>query len=282
MDDERSHCKTAVINSDVIVVGGYGDTCGNGCRYSVEHFKIHKRDLFMGRKVKPWSYKADPLNENFVVFDKREHCCISSFKQNYMIGGWKPYQYLNNEFINSCFVYNLKLDRWSQIAGMNKKRSDAACTVFEGKIVVSGGQNNKLIYKSEVDLSSVEAYDYFENKWTYLSDMNEERCQHALVSMGNKMFVIGGYKKSTCEFFDSLSRKFCFLKTSSYFTPNMRYFQAMCIDNRIVIFGEVFSKILGSIRKKVFTYNDETSEWKLIDISFLKYKTGLSCVKYYE
>ena len=119
----------------VIVVGGYGDTCGNGCRYSVEHFKIHKRDLFMGRKVKPWSYKADPLNENFVVFDKREHCCISSFKQNYMIGGWKPYQYLNNEFINSCFVYNLKLDRWSQIADMNKKRGDAACTVLKVKLL---------------------------------------------------------------------------------------------------------------------------------------------------
>ena len=45
--------------------------------------------------------------------------------------------------------------------------------------------------------TSVETYDYYENKWTYLPDMIESRCDHASVSMGNKMFVIGGSYTST-------------------------------------------------------------------------------------
>ena len=36
----------------------------------------------------------------------------------------------------------MKRDRWSQIADINENRDDAACTVYEGKIVVSGGWNN--------------------------------------------------------------------------------------------------------------------------------------------
>ena len=89
---------------------------------------------------------------------------------------------------------------------MKQYRDFAACTVFEGKIVVTGGTDNR--YK----LNSVEAYDYYENKLTYLPEMIERRYYHASVSMGNKMFVIGGEKTPSCEAFDCLSRKFTALK----------------------------------------------------------------------
>ena len=42
----------------------------------------------------------------------------------------------------------------------------------------------------------------------YIPDMVEERSSHAAVSVSNKMFVIGGYKNTNCEIFDSCSRKF--------------------------------------------------------------------------
>ena len=54
----------------------------------------------------------------------------------------------------------------------------------------------------------VEAYDYYENKWTYLPDMIDKRYKHAAVSMGNKLFVIGWSYTTNCEVFDSYSRKF--------------------------------------------------------------------------
>ena len=39
--------------------------------------------------------------------------------------------------------------------------------------------------------------------------MNEGRSGHASVSMGNKMFVIGGLEKCTCEMFHF----YCYIKT---------------------------------------------------------------------
>ena len=48
----------------------------------------------------------------------------------------------------------MKYETWTKIADMNEHRKCAACTVYEGKIVVTGGIRLKL----------VEAYDYYENK----------------------------------------------------------------------------------------------------------------------
>ena len=106
--------------------------------------------------------------------------------------------------ITNLYLYNFKNDHWIEKAQMKQNRDFAACTVFEGKIVVTGGTDNW--YK----LNSVEAYDHYENKWTYLPDMIERRYYHDSVSMGNKMFVIGGgYTDGLgCEVFDSFSRKF--------------------------------------------------------------------------
>ena len=92
------------------------------------------------------------------------------------------------------------------------------------------------------------------------------------------MFVIGGYRNSTCEIFDSYSRTFCYIKTCSDFPNNMGYFQAVCIGNCITIFGEVRRKN----ETNMFTYNDETGEWKIIDCSFSNKRLGFSCVKYHE
>ena len=38
--------------------------------------------------------------------------------------------------------------------------------------------------------------------------MIKERWYHAVVSMGDKMFVIAGDETTNCEVFDSFSRKF--------------------------------------------------------------------------
>ena len=96
--------------------------------------------------------------------------------------------------------------------------------------------------------------------------------------MGSKMFVIGGYTKSTCEIFDGYSRKFCYIKTCSDFTNDMYNFQALCVSNCIIIVGTVW----GEHRTKMFTYNYKTCEWILIDCDFLKNKTGFGCVRYHD
>ena len=109
MLDARYNCKTAVIGSDILVVGGYY-TEDNTQRslYSVDVFKTNR---------KSWVYKTE-------LFDKREKFCICSFKQNlYIVGGMKsPHnRKLGIETFKSCFVYNIKYDKWSHIVDMNEK-----------------------------------------------------------------------------------------------------------------------------------------------------------------
>ena len=93
--------------------------------------------------------------------------------------------------------------------------------------------------------------------------------------MSNKLFVIGWYEKSTCETFDSYSRKFSYIKTCTDFN-NLSIFEAVCLSNQIIMFSE------GSFKyqTKMFTYNVETSEWKLIDCGYFKNKCGVSCINF--
>ena len=120
-------------------------------------------------------------------------------------------------------------------------RANAACAVFEGKILVSGG------YISWNDLKLVEAYDHHENKWTCLPDMINERSHHGSVSMGNKMFVIGGvHCNNTCEVFDSISRKFTAIKKIEV-ADIVYWLSVISIGNNIF----AFPKVCSSEQKKL-------------------------------
>ena len=128
-----------------------------------------------------------------------------------------------------------------------------------------------------IDEKSVEAYDYYENKWTYLPNMIEERYDHASVSISSKLFVIGGYDSSSCEIFDIFERKFCYIKTSLELGRYTDYVQAVCIGTEVIVFGNDYDEY----KTKVFIYNDETNEWKFIDCEYLNSKSGTSCIKYH-
>ena len=94
-------------------------------------------------------------------------------KNIYVFGGFCKVNYKN---ISSCAKYDTNIKKWSYIASMNKCKESAACTVFEGKVVVLGGACIN-------SLKLVESYDYYENKWTLLPDMIQDRCEFGAVSI---------------------------------------------------------------------------------------------------
>ena len=57
--------------------------------------------------------------------------------------------------------------------------------------------------------------------WTQFSDMLQGRIDHSSVSIGNKLFVIGGFYKN--EVLDSITNKFAFIK-SPKLNSNRSYF----------------------------------------------------------
>ena len=105
----------------------------------------------------------------------------------------------------SCTFYDKQSKNWTSIAAMILGRENAACTVFEGKIIVSGGWFE---YKN----NTIEAYDYHENKWSYFPNMLSPRFNHTAISITNKMFMIGG-RQDNFEVFDSVTRNFTYIKS---------------------------------------------------------------------
>ena len=128
-------------------------------------------------------------------------------KNFYVFGGYKRVASKS-----SCFVFKCSESHWSYIESMNSKRHCAACEVFEGKIVVSGGIDSRTV------LRSLEAYDHHSNRWGRLPDMIETRYRQSLVTSGNKLYAIGGVEEYSWEVFDNKTRKFTLITNSPKFT----------------------------------------------------------------
>ena len=215
-------------------------------------------------KTKSWS------NLDFTIKEKCCYCVGSFMGKMYLIGG---YNISYEESLSSSYSYNFDSNTWIETAKLNKARDCAACTVFEGKIVVTGG----VYYLPQI--KSVEAYDYHEDKWTYLPDMIEERSYHAAVSMGNKMFVIGGKYTTSCEVFDSRSRKFSNINSDIYPYLEEYYFDALSIGNHIVVIQKFINPLTET---DVYLYDVGKEKWLNVQCDFTEKMFQSNFVKYFS
>ena len=92
-------------------------------------------DLYVvgDREVKSYSYSSKIWNNLPDIPYSISHCVCSFMQKCYIIIG----RYLRNFF--SCKFYDKINNKWCDISDMKVYRMNAACTVFEGKIVVYGG-----------------------------------------------------------------------------------------------------------------------------------------------
>ena len=252
MVKQRCFTELIVVNSDIMAIGG--------------DVSIKEDFANFNNSVEIYSSKRKHWQEQYIQIPGKKCFCYCFFMKNiFVIGECNESSY---ESLKFSFTYSYKIDKWKQIAKFNVARHCAACTIFEGKIVVTGGDIDNEALKS------VEAYDYYENKWTYLPDMIEERRLHATVSMGNKMFVIGGYKISSCETFDSHSRIFTSIKSFSTIPIiDNSYLKAVCLGNYIIV--------LNIVLHKVYMYDVDKQMWSNVDSDFCKNLKGSNCVKYF-
>ena len=118
-------------------------------------------------------------------------------------------------------------------------RIDASCTVFEGRVVVSGGSGDIN------DLNSVEAYDHVADAWYDMPNMVKRRYYHKSVAIRNKLFVIGGMT-STGEVFDSNCKQFVLLKLPTVSIGGHLYYcsAVVTLGNKLVIFNNRKNNIL--------------------------------------
>ena len=140
----------------------------NGCTTVASGSDIYVVDRYKCSAKFPvdtYSYSTNSWKSLCPSLEVPRNSCVCSYMQNlFLIGGAN----LNDK---CCVFYNKQNDKWTYTAAMMETRRDAACTVFQGKIVFSGGfteVSDENIYGDLMaifdTLRSVEEYDYHENK----------------------------------------------------------------------------------------------------------------------
>ena len=195
--------------------------------------------------------------EHVINWSHRNAFCTCVFINSiFMIGGIENYK-----IIDSCIEYDTKYPHVEKLSRLNLERFSAASTVFEGKMLVSGGYTQDSNHPTQ----TVEVYDDIANKWSYMCSMVNGSFNHSLIAINNKLFVIG----ANFEVFDSSSETFVALIPCKFVSTSVA--GSVSISNKIFVFR--------SESPKVVTYDITEEKWDVeVGEHAMYYKKGC-CVK---
>ena len=187
-------------------------------------------------KTNSWDYNAVA---SFNIPMESFGVCVF-MRKVYLIGGLVPYGGMLSctKVLDSCLEFNSVNYKIQNIKPMNECRYAAACTVFKGRVVVSGGEG------IDDTTNAVEFYDHVADKWSYMPNMVKRRAYHGLVAVKNKLFAIGG-RENTCEVYDSCSKRFSLLNLpKKNFKFNFENTDgAISMGNKIVVFNRATTPV---------------------------------------
>ena len=165
--------------------------------------------------------------------------------------------FMGNLFIlggyrGNCVYFEPETKDWCEITAMTEERIHSGCTIFEGQIIVSGGALG-----SRESRKTVETYDFFTNVWSPMPDMLEARSHHASVSIGHKLFMIGGTSTNSCEMYDSFTKKFVNIKAIAQFDKKFpKTMHCVTMGSKLIAFSNDFPL-------KAAEYDVEKDEWSV-------------------
>ena len=173
----------------------------------------------------------------------------------YILGGSCRRDWTPNLVYESCVVFDIEAyvtERFRETSAMLFGREKSACSVFGGRIVVSGGEiDDGWFYQGS---TTVEVYDHCANEWSRMPDMLQGRFNHASVSIRNKLYMIGGTLNRQCEVFDSFSNKFAYIK------PVLPIYKFDWIQTQYVTIGDKI-KIYNGRSLDAAVFDVEKEEW---------------------
>ena len=167
---------------------------------------------------------------------------------------WQNSVYVIGGQANGCpsqKVFQLDLNQtesmWKEVVPLNGMKLDIGGAVFNDCLVVSGG----------FKLTASEAYDVTQNKWNYISPLQQKKYGNEFVVCSRYLYSLGGY--DGCNYLPSVER----LDVSNAFTCSWEFvasmqterswFAAACCNNVIYAIGgkDKYSKRLKSVEKYV-------------------------------
>ena len=245
--------KTVCIKGEVYVFGGYEERNENE-KFSVEKYSP---------ATNTWNVIAK-LHD-----DRKEFCACAFMDKIFVLGGRYGSCYEDNADTASCLQFDTKANSWKEVAAMQQARYSAACTVFNGDIVISGGEhlivhNN---YNRTERLNTVESYDVFSDSWTSMPNTNRSYDKHNLVVVRSKLFVF----ECRCLFetFDNVSKTFVAVKSPFNWNPYCK--NVISIESQLVTFDER--------RSRIYSYDLDKEERSVDLCENLDNMREFSCVK---
>ena len=220
-----------------------------GCKTSVDKYSIF---------TKTWQCVSDD------GVDQQRFTACGLIDKIYICGGKRRnrlFQY------NTGRVFDTKNRTWREIRKMKYNKENAACSVYQGQMVVSGGYD---IYQHR-PINNVEAYDHNLDEWIEMPSMINARFRHSQVSVKNKLFIIS-CDRSSCEVFDSTCQQFVLINR-----PKINYkdynkpFGAFSVSEKIVVYD--------SWRQVSSYYDIEKDEWSEEVFKLTKSIGAFACVK---
>ena len=166
----------------------------------------------------------------------------------------------------SSKIFDTNNNKWYEVARLNKARINSASTVYEGKIIISGGLVNRDINNY---VNTVDAYDPLANTWSSIPNMIEGKFVHSSVAIRNKLFVFGSYSgkgSKSCEVFDCNCKNFILLKQ---FPSKLTFDNTFSIGNKLVTIGNNSSTVLH--------YDVEKDEWSEETFNLTRGRSFFSC-----
>ncbi len=120
---------------------------------------------------------------------------------------------------DSVHVYNVVQNVWSEIACLSVGLVYAAATDLQENIYVTGGFTGKKDAITDAT-NQMWAYDTKAKSWLAQAPMNHKRFHHALESVQDKLYVIGGRLQGgntkSVEMYEPLTNQWVILQTDAY------------------------------------------------------------------
>ena len=125
--------------------------------------------------VEKYSFSSNSWNEVSRISENRDSFCACAFMDHiFMFGGCSNEKHFFDRVTDSCLKFNTNDNNLKEICRMNIERVHASCVNFQGNIVVTGGRRF-----DTSKLKSVESYDTFGDKWTFMPDMIHRHSDHS-------------------------------------------------------------------------------------------------------
>ena len=192
MTTPRSGFQTEVINGKIYAIGGYSGVLllGAGCDSSID--SISSTEVY------------DPSNDKWTTLASMSttRCWFQTEVINgkiYAIGGHNvKVGDSRGKSLSSTEVYDPSTNTWTTLASMSTVRRAFQTEVIDNKIYAIGGFDT---YNLDLDneLSSVEVYDPFTDKWTTLASMSKKRFYFHTEVIDKVIYAIGGMNDTSME-----------------------------------------------------------------------------------